>query len=197
MSSLAMPHGTAYTCFSKPPLASACRFDTDYCSCHNLIHEDHEMLAVFNVTALAGFGYNETTRFIDPMDPQYRAVSFNDDDYSERNRPFSESEIKKKPDWCIELDVYNKVDEVEKALAEYWSTHKSGATASATRSATESTTGSTTGSKTSATGTASVSKTASDDKKTTTSATGPAPMMFKTSTTSFTQKAKNTSTLKI
>ncbi|KAL1643179.1 hypothetical protein SLS61_009379 [Didymella pomorum] len=157
--------------------------------CHNLIHEDHEMLAAFNVTALADFGYNETTRFIDPMDPQYRAVSFNDDDYAKRNGPFSESEIKKKLDWFVKLDAYNKVDEVEKALAEYWSTHKSGATASATRSAT----GSATGSKASSTGAASATKTTSDDKKTT-SATTPAPTTLKTSTTGDNQKGKNTST---
>ena len=134
------------------------------------------MLAAFNVTALADFGYNETTRFIDPMDPQYRAVSFSDDDYGKRNGPFSESEIRKKLDWFVKLDAYNKVDEVEKALAEYWSTHKSGATGSATRSATVSATGS----KASATGAA--------------SATTPAPTTLKTSTTSDNQKGKNTST---
>ncbi|KAF3045325.1 hypothetical protein E8E11_003189 [Didymella keratinophila] len=160
--------------------------------CHNLIHKDHEMLAAFNITALADFGYNETTRFVDPMNPQYRAGSFNDGDYSKRNGPFSESEIKKKLDWFVKLDAYNKVDEVEKALAEYWSIHKSGATASATRSATESATGS----ETSMTGTANTSKTASDDKKTTTSAAEPAPTTFKTSTTSDKQKGKNTSKTK-
>lgn len=183
-----MPHGTAYICSSKP-LKFTFWFETNDCSCHNLIHEDHEMLAAFNVTALSDFGYNETTRFIDPMDPQYRAVSFKDDDYSKRNGPFSEPEIKKKLDYFIKLDAYNKVDEVEKALAEYWSTHKSGATASATRSGTISATGS----KTSTTGTTSAGKTTSDDKKTTTSAAGPAPTTFKTTTTSDNQKGKNTS----
>lgn len=133
------------------------------------------MLAAFNVTALADFGYNETTRFIDPMDPQYRAVSFNEDDYAKRNGPFSESKIKDKLDWFIKMDAYNKVDEVEKALAEYWSTHKSGATASATRSTAVSTTSS---------------------KTSTTGAPGPAPTTFKTSTTSDKQKGKNTSTTK-
>lgn len=136
------------------------------------------MLAAFNVTALSDFGYTETTRFIDPMEPRYRAVSFDDKEYSGRKGPFSEIEIKKKLDFFIKLDAYNKVDEVEKALAEYWSTHKTGATPSATHGATVSATG---------------SKTTSDDKKTT-SAPAPAPTTLKTSTTSDDkQKGKNTS----
>ncbi|KAJ2976677.1 hypothetical protein NUW58_g8025 [Xylaria curta] len=32
--------------------------------CHNLIHEDQDMMAAFNVTALRDFGYDETTDFI-------------------------------------------------------------------------------------------------------------------------------------
>ena len=35
--------------------------------CHNLIHEDHEMMAAFNVTHLEDFGYDEKTYFIDPV----------------------------------------------------------------------------------------------------------------------------------
>lgn len=148
------------------------------------------MLTAFNVTTLADFGYNETTRFIDPMDPQYRVVSFNDDGYSKRNGLFSESEIKKKFDWFIKLDAYNKVDEVEKALAEYWSTHKSGAIASATRNAVVSTKSS----KASANVTASGKKISSDDKRITASAAALAPTTSNTSTTSDDkQKGKNTS----
>jgi hypothetical protein len=34
--------------------------------CHNLIHEDHDMMAAFNVSSLKDWGYPETTQFIDP-----------------------------------------------------------------------------------------------------------------------------------
>jgi bilirubin oxidase len=34
--------------------------------CHNLIHEDHEMLAAFNVTQVQGLGLNETVSFSHP-----------------------------------------------------------------------------------------------------------------------------------
>lgn len=40
--------------------------------CHNLVHEDHEMMAAFNVTALLDIGYNGTS-FADPMDARWRA----------------------------------------------------------------------------------------------------------------------------
>lgn len=39
--------------------------------CHNLVHEDHEMMAAFNVTALKDIGYNGTS-FADPMDPKWQ-----------------------------------------------------------------------------------------------------------------------------
>ncbi|KAK1996066.1 multicopper oxidase [Colletotrichum falcatum] len=41
--------------------------------CHNMIHEDHEMMVAFDVADLAGLGYKETS-FADPMDPRWRAV---------------------------------------------------------------------------------------------------------------------------
>lgn len=40
--------------------------------CHNLVHEDHEMMAAFNVTALADIGYQGTS-FVNPMDPRWSA----------------------------------------------------------------------------------------------------------------------------
>ena len=89
------------------------------------------MLAAFNVTALADFGYPETTHFIDPMEPRYRAVDYSASDYKSRSGPFSDDAIKAKLDFFIKLDAYNKVDEVEIALAKYWSTHTGGAAASA------------------------------------------------------------------
>lgn len=49
--------------------------------CHNLVHEDHEMMAAFNVTALADIGYNGTS-FVDPMDPKYRSRPVNAADFT-------------------------------------------------------------------------------------------------------------------
>jgi len=63
--------------------------------CHNLIHEDHEMLAAFNVTALQDFGYPETTRFIDPMESRYRAVSFQDGDFAGSGPSFGSGSFSK------------------------------------------------------------------------------------------------------
>lgn len=40
--------------------------------CHNLVHEDHEMMAAFNVTALNDIGYNGTS-FADPLDRRWSA----------------------------------------------------------------------------------------------------------------------------
>jgi bilirubin oxidase len=43
--------------------------------CHNLVHEDHDMMAAFNVSKvdLTTFGYPDTINFIDPMTPLFRA----------------------------------------------------------------------------------------------------------------------------
>ncbi|KAL2211026.1 multicopper oxidase [Sarocladium strictum] len=47
--------------------------------CHNLIHEDHEMMAAFNVTALKDLGYDS---FADPMAKEWRAVKADAADYT-------------------------------------------------------------------------------------------------------------------
>jgi hypothetical protein len=40
--------------------------------CHNLVHEDHAMMAAFNVTILKDFNYPpQNTHFVDPLDPRY------------------------------------------------------------------------------------------------------------------------------
>ena len=56
--------------------------------CHNLIHEDHEMMDVFNTTVIKELGYDlqDTLAFDDPMDPRYAAKDYNpsianDEDY--------------------------------------------------------------------------------------------------------------------
>lgn len=41
--------------------------------CHNLIHEDHEMMDAFNVTALTALGYDDVFAFDDPLDTRYSA----------------------------------------------------------------------------------------------------------------------------
>jgi hypothetical protein len=81
--------------------------------CHNLIHEDHDMMAAFNVTSLANFGYPETTKFIDPMEEKYRSKDINDHD----------DELEHIYEKCGELEAleaYTEPDKVEEALVEYW-----------------------------------------------------------------------------
>jgi bilirubin oxidase len=90
--------------------------------CHNLIHEDHDMMAALNVTALKDLGYDEKTHFIDPMEPQYRAKPFNDADFINRNGDFSSDAIEAKVKFFQDLEAYKKVGEVESKLEEYWAT---------------------------------------------------------------------------
>ncbi|RXK34303.1 hypothetical protein BBD39_05580 [Arsenophonus endosymbiont of Bemisia tabaci Asia II 3] len=90
--------------------------------CHNLIHEDHEMMAAFNVTALADLGYDEKTRFIDPMEPRYRAKSFPDADLRARTNDFSDASIQAKVEFFQSLEAYKNVDAVESRLSAYWAT---------------------------------------------------------------------------
>ncbi|KAF2682768.1 Cupredoxin [Lentithecium fluviatile CBS 122367] len=80
--------------------------------CHNLVHEDHDMMAAFNVSMLADFGYPETTHFIDPMEQRYRAK----DQSSSAN---SESAVLARIGELYALDPYKDVDKVEAALIEY------------------------------------------------------------------------------
>ena len=53
--------------------------------CHNLIHEDHEMMDVFNATALENLGYDlqEVLEYDDPMDERYRPRDVSQKDGSE------------------------------------------------------------------------------------------------------------------
>jgi bilirubin oxidase len=92
--------------------------------CHNLIHEDHDMMAALNVTALKDLGYDEKTSFIDPMEPKYRAKSFSADDLANRGGDFSNDAIEAKCKQFQDMDAYKKVNEVEAKLEEYWATKK-------------------------------------------------------------------------
>jgi len=82
--------------------------------CHNLIHEDHDMMAAFNVTELPDFGYPETTRFVDPMDPRFRPR-----EYRGTNVRTLRNEIL--PNFA-RLRAYGDVEEVQAALDEYHAT---------------------------------------------------------------------------
>lgn len=76
--------------------------------CHNLIHEDHDMMGAFNVTVLENFGYSETTKFIDPMETRWRAKPYTGSNMAEiasTTLPFFSS-----------LDAYASVAQVEAAL---------------------------------------------------------------------------------
>ncbi|KAK3311811.1 Cupredoxin [Apodospora peruviana] len=84
--------------------------------CHNLIHEDHEMMAAFNVTALLDLGYNETA-FRDPMEGRWRAEPVT-------AAKFTPTAITQKVQFMASLEPYNNVEEVFDVLDEYWATHK-------------------------------------------------------------------------
>ena len=81
------------------------------------------MMAAFNVTVLADLGYNDTTRFIDPMEPRYRAVSFPLHDDTNRLGNFADDAIELKVNNFTSLDAYAHVADADNALLAYWSTH--------------------------------------------------------------------------
>ncbi|KAF2643829.1 bilirubin oxidase [Massarina eburnea CBS 473.64] len=68
--------------------------------CHNLVHEDHDMLVAFNVTNLAKWGYTNDTLFIDPMEEEFRPKPYNAADYTE-------DAIMKKIAWFYSTNAYN------------------------------------------------------------------------------------------
>ncbi|KAH9902317.1 Cupredoxin [Xylariomycetidae sp. FL2044] len=88
--------------------------------CHNLIHEDHDMMAAFNVTRLAGFGYNETTDFGDPEDPRWSARPYDRADFLAREGIFSPEGIEVKVQMLALQQPYSELEQVEEALDEFW-----------------------------------------------------------------------------
>ncbi|KAH7038392.1 phenol oxidase A [Microdochium trichocladiopsis] len=84
--------------------------------CHNLIHEDQDMMAAFDVKAVAGFGYNETTDFSDPMDERWRAVPFARSDFVGRTGPFSPESITAKVEHLAEQQPYSELGDILAAL---------------------------------------------------------------------------------
>lgn len=80
--------------------------------CHNMLHEDNEMMASFNVTQLEDLGYPETS-FADPMEERWRAVEIDLQD-------FEPEVIRTKIEEMASLQPYNNIAEVEEALNEFW-----------------------------------------------------------------------------
>ncbi|KPM45970.1 Bilirubin oxidase [Neonectria ditissima] len=87
--------------------------------CHNLIHEDSDMMAAFNVTSLEDFGYNDT-KFLDPMQKEWRAKPYVLADVKGRTGPFSDDAIVETVESLARANPYGDVDSVEKALKDYW-----------------------------------------------------------------------------
>lgn len=80
--------------------------------CHNLIHEDHEMMAAFNISSLPDLGYDET-KFLDPMEERWRAKKVSEEAYTPEA-------ITKAVQEMAGLQPYNNVETVKKLLEEYW-----------------------------------------------------------------------------
>ena len=95
--------------------------------CHNLIHEDHEMMDVFNVTAIEDLGYNltEVLTYDDPTDPRYAAKDYD----AQRYGP--EYITKTLLPTLVGSDAYRKLDEVVSAESSYYMNHPSGETPAA------------------------------------------------------------------
>lgn len=78
--------------------------------CHNLIHEDHDMLAAFNVTVLEGLGYNDTL-FLDPRQDIFAAEANTAD-------KFTEAAILDKIDFLANMRPYADIAEREQRIQE-------------------------------------------------------------------------------
>lgn len=68
-------------------------------------------MGAFNVTALSDFNYPETTRFIDPMEPRFRAKPYNG---------FTVAEANSALEFFSSLNAYTDADGIENALDQYW-----------------------------------------------------------------------------
>jgi len=84
--------------------------------CHNLIHEDQDMMAAFNVTQLENFGYDETTDFSDPMDARWRARPYTQSDFTARTGPFTDQAITSRVTEIARQQPYSELAQVEQAL---------------------------------------------------------------------------------
>ncbi|KAI9172677.1 Bilirubin oxidase [Paramyrothecium foliicola] len=73
--------------------------------CHNLIHEDNDMMAAFNVTVLENHGYNASA-FVDPMDSRWRARPFQIADFQAQSGEFSIQAITERIHTMAEFQPY-------------------------------------------------------------------------------------------
>ncbi|KAI0401029.1 Cupredoxin [Xylaria palmicola] len=88
--------------------------------CHNLIHEDQDMMAAFNVTMLQNFGYNETTDFSDPEDARWDAEPFVLADFRAGTGIFAPAAVKAKIEALAREQPYSELDAVDAALDAFW-----------------------------------------------------------------------------
>ncbi|GAP83355.2 putative bilirubin oxidase [Rosellinia necatrix] len=88
--------------------------------CHNLIHEDQDMMAAFNVTMLQGFGYDETTDFSDPEDDRWDAEPYVLADFRAGAGIFTSAAVKAKVELLARQQPYSELDAVTAALDDFW-----------------------------------------------------------------------------
>ncbi|KAI5211905.1 hypothetical protein AUEXF2481DRAFT_36948 [Aureobasidium subglaciale EXF-2481] len=82
--------------------------------CHNLIHEDHLMMASFNVTRLEALGYDNVESLDTPDDTRFLAEDWSAEAYSN-------DEIQGRLNWLGNLGAYNERDQIVTAVAAYYS----------------------------------------------------------------------------
>ncbi|KAF2031423.1 Cupredoxin [Setomelanomma holmii] len=88
--------------------------------CHNLIHEDHDMMAAFNVTQLQELGYNEQTDFSNPEDARWSAKPFVQTEWSAKTGPFTQQAVNTKVRELALQQPYSEQAQVEAALSAAW-----------------------------------------------------------------------------
>ncbi|GAB7355381.1 hypothetical protein MBLNU459_g5902t2 [Dothideomycetes sp. NU459] len=99
--------------------------------CHNLVHEDHEMMAAYNITALEDLGYENVQDLADPNDARFVAQEWSAEAYSYDN-------IQSKLSYLGGLGAYNQRTQMVSALAAYYSTNPAAALESSTIASTAS-----------------------------------------------------------
>ncbi|KAH8658242.1 bilirubin oxidase, partial [Xylariales sp. PMI_506] len=92
--------------------------------CHNLIHEDHEMMAAFNVSIITDMGYTENA-FADPMEETWRAKA-------EGSTGYDWDSVQGKLWTMAAYKAYDDVGAVESRLQAYWATKTAGGGAAPT-----------------------------------------------------------------
>lgn len=80
--------------------------------CHNLVHEDHAMMAAFNITALDVLGYDDVEDLGDPNDPRFVAQEWSAEAYSYDN-------IQSTLTYLGGLGAYNQMTQLASADSAY------------------------------------------------------------------------------